>query len=250
MGQESSSAESTTTFAELARPVPRNVRMTGTGWANVVLLMVIFGAAAAFLVYESNTAFHIYSNRDTLRTGASDTTAQITREWTSGKRSSTQHIGYAFQVGGTTYSGEAIVPKTIWENLKNAGVVNIKYSPSDPRINYPADWEDSLARAFSPLIFVAMLLLFGAVLLRLLRTQYRLVAEGLPALARVTERIKGGRGGYFLKYEFRTETGEIVKDSCAEEETQEVGSTISVIYLPSNPRTSKLYPIETFKVDG
>jgi hypothetical protein len=42
----------------------------------------------------------------------------------------------------------------------------------------------------------------------------------------------------------------MVKGSCAEEETQEVGSTISVIYLPSNPRTSRHYPIETFKVDG
>ena len=66
----------------------------------------------------------------------------------------------------------------------------------------------------------------------------------------IRDSIKGSRGGYFLKYEFKTETGEIVKGSCAEEETQEVGSTISVIYLPSNPRTSKLYPIETFKVDG
>ena len=249
MEQGSGLADPTSMFAELARPVPRNVRMTGTGWANVALLMVIFGAEAAFLVYASNDAFHIYTTRNTLRAGASETTGQIMREWVSEKRS-TQHIGYAFTVDGTTYSGESIVPKNLWESLKNAEGVKIKYSPADPRINHPADWEDSTNGVWSRLVFPAMLSVFGVVLLRLLRAQRRLVAEGLPALACVTERIKRGRGGYFLKYEFRTGTGEMVKGSCAEEETQEVGSTISVIYLPSNPRTSRHYPIETFKVDG
>jgi hypothetical protein len=249
MEQGSDSANPTTTFPELARPVPRTVRVTGTGWANVALLMVIFGVAAASLVYVSNSALHVYTTRNTLRTAASETMGQITREWTSGKRSSTQHIGYAFEVNGTTYSGEAIVPGTIWESLKSEGTVNIKYSPSDPRINYPADWEDSIEGTLSPLIFVAMLSIFGLVLSKLLRTQYRLVAEGLPALARVTERVMGRRG-FVLKYEFQTEGGGIAKGSCSEEERREVGSTISVIYLPNSPRTSKLYPIPTFKVDG
>jgi hypothetical protein len=249
MEQGSVSAEPTTTFAELARPVPRNVRMTGTGWANVVHLIVIFGCAAALLVYVSNSALHVYTTKNALRTDARETMARITREWTSGKRS-TPHIGYAFEVDGATYLGEAVVPYSIWDTLERADSVNIRYSPADPRINYPADWEDSVERTLSPLIFVVMLSIVGSFLVRLLRTQRRLVAEGLPALACVTERIKGGRGGYFLKYEFKTETGEIVKGSCAEEETQEVGSTISVIYLPSNSRTSKLYPFETFKVDG
>jgi hypothetical protein len=249
MKQGSGSADPTSTFAELAQPIPRNVRMTGTGWANVALLIVIFGGAAALLVHVSNAAFHIYTTRNTLRTGASETTAQITREWISGKRS-TQHIGYAFVVDGANYSGEAVVPASIWESLKDAGAVNIKYFPSDPRINHPAEWEDSIGQSLSPLFMTAMLLIAGSVLVRLLRTQHRLVAEGLPALACVTERVKGNRGGYFLKYEFRTETGEIANGGCAEEETQAVGSTISVIYLPSNPRASRLYPIETFKVDG
>jgi len=248
MEQGSSSADLTTTFAELARPVPRNVRMTGTGWANVVLLTIIFGAAATFLVYATNTAFHIIANRNTLRAGASQTTGQITREWTSGK-SSTQHIGYSFEGDGATYSGEAIVPGNIWASLKNAYVVNIKYSPADPHINHPADWEDSIDRMFSPLFLAVMLSIGGLLLVRLLRTQRRLVAEGLPAMASVTERVKGSRGGVFLKYEFRTEAGEVTNGTCSEEERQEVGSTISIIYLPSNPRTSKLYPIETFKVD-
>jgi hypothetical protein len=234
---------------ELARPVPRNVRMTGTGWANVVLLVVIFGCAAASLVYTSNSALHVYTTRNTLRTSAIETTGHITREWTSGKRS-TQHIAYAFAVDRATYSGESTVPGSIWESLKNSEEVNIKYSPADPHINHPAGWEDSIGGALSPFFVTAMLSIGGSLLVRLLRTQRRLVAEGLPALARVTERIKGSRGGYFLKYEFRTETEEIVKGSCAEEETQDVGSTISVIYLPSNPRTSRLYPFETFKVEG
>jgi hypothetical protein len=249
MEQGSDSADPTTTFAELARPVPRNVRMTGTGWANVALLIVIFGAAAALLVYVSNSALHVYTTRNTLRAGASEAMGQITREWTSGKRS-TQHIGYAFEVDAATYSGESTVPGSIWESLEHEGEVKIKYSPADPHINHPADWEDSIGGTLSPLFAVAMLSICGSFLVRLLRTQHRLMAEGLPALARVTERIKGSRGGYFLKYEFRTEAGEIVKGSCSEEETQEVGSTIPVIYMPRNPRTSRLYPFETFKVDG
>jgi hypothetical protein len=249
MEQESDSAQSTTIYPELSRPVPRNVQMTGTGWANLLLLIIFFGPLAALLVYVINAASHDSAKRNTLRTGAGETLGQITREWTSG-RSSTQHIAYAFEVNGATYSGESTVPDRIWKNQHYSAGVNIKYSPADPHINHPADWEDSIFGISSPLIGSVIFSIPGLVLIGVLRSQRRLVAEGLPALARVTERFKGGRGGRFLKYEFQTEAGEIVTGTCPEEKEQEIDSTIFVIYLPGKPRTSLPYPIETFKVDG
>jgi hypothetical protein len=250
MELDSGLAESTSMYPELTRPVPRNVRMTGTGWANVVLLMVILGAAATWAAYMGNAALHASAKRDTLRAGAAEATGQITREWTSGRGSSTQHIRYEFEVAGTIYSGESIVPGSIWKSLKHAAGVKIKYSTADPRINHPAGWEDSTFQIWIPLIGPVMLSCVGLALVRLLLTQRRLVAEGLPAVAYVTERVKGSKGSITLKYEFRTEGGEMVKGACYEEKRQEVGSTIFVVYLSGKPGTSRPYPFETFKVDG
>jgi hypothetical protein len=248
MEQEPGSAEPTTTHDELMRPAPRNVHMTGTGWINVVLVIVIFGLAAALLLYLGNAVLEVSAKRNTLRTGASETAGRITREWTSG-RNSTQHIGYVFQIDKTIYSGESTVPDNIWNSLKQAGGVTIKYSLADPRINHPADWEDSTVGMWFSLVIPVIFSFAGQFLARELLTQRRLVAVGLPALARVTERVKGGRGGAILKYEFRIESGEIVQGACSEEKRREAGSTIFVIYLPYNPRTSRVYPFETFEVD-
>jgi hypothetical protein len=246
----SDSAGPTVVPAELSAQPPRNVRMTGTGWTNVIAIMVFLGLAVAWAFHVYGKSMPILRVRSALRTGASEAAGQITREWASGRKgNSAHHISYAFQVGGNIYNGDSTVPYAIWKQLKNDSDVKIGYLPTDPAINHPVDWEESTWSIWSPLMVALPPALGGFALFMMLLSQRRLLVEGLSAQARITEFKKGNRGGFIMKYEFRTETGDLVASGCSGVETQEIGSTVRVLYLPNRPHRNQIYPIETFRVD-
>lgn len=232
----------------LMGPVPRKVRMSGTGWANIIAVMAFLGLAAAWTFYIYGKSMPVLKVRSTLRIGASESMGQITKEWTSG-RNSTQHISYAFDVAGNIYTGDSTVPDAIWKQLKNDSEVKIDYLPTDPTINHPGGWEESTWSIWSPLMVALAPALGGFSLIMKLRSQRRLAVAGLPAQGHITELTKGNRGGFMMKYEFRTEAGDLVGGGYGGDRTLEIGSAVCVLYLPAQPHRNQIYPIETFQVD-
>ena len=238
------SALSAVTSAEFDRPVPRNVRMTLTGWANIVLLAVLFGAALAWLTHFGNEAWRATENRNTLREVTGQATGRITREWIAGKHL-THYIGYVFEVNGTSYTGESSVPAKIWQSWKDPDKVNIKFAPSDPTINHPANWEASVFGLWLLLIIAIFPAFLGFVISNELVTQRRLLTFGIPAVATVTACEKRNN---LTRYEYQTQSGATLKGACGQAKKVDIGSNLLIVYLPDSPRTNRIYDIETFRI--
>jgi len=92
--------------------------------------------------------------------------------------------------------------------------------------------------------------LFGLGLMRGLPLQRRLAIEGVVAQGCVTEREWKGpsRGPSIVDYTFRNAQDEVEIGSCPSD-PRKPGSIVCVLYLPSNPSRSAIYPLEFFRID-
>jgi hypothetical protein len=202
---------------------------------------VLLVVGAALLLWLSIDHFHQTQNRAALRLQSTETFGEV--GWTM-----KSVVHYTFTVNGTSFKGKAVIPRHM--RIRDSDPFLIRYLPSDPTINHPAAWEWSesgdWARIISPSIFIGVALL----LFLLIRADRRLVAEGLPVVAVVTEcsRNRGRSGGFIAKYEFRTADGSPAAGSGWYADPKEVGAKICVLYLPQNPRRNGPYASLNYRV--
>ncbi len=133
--------------------------------------------------------------------------------------------------------------------MKNNTDVMIAYLPTDPTINHPVGWEESTWSIWSPLMVALAPALGGLSFAIMLSSKRRLLVEGLSAQGHITEIAKGNRGGFIMKYEFTTQAGDLVGGGCSVDKPREVGSSVCVLYSPTRPWRSQIYPMEAFRVD-
>jgi len=92
----------------------------------------------------------------------------------------------------------------------------------------------------------SVLALFALLCAAAVRHQRTLLSEGRPASAVVTavRKHKGSHGTTHreIVYEFRLLAGTIATGKAMAGKTQDVGSRISVVYDPEQPRRNKPYP--------
>lgn len=99
-----------------------------------------------------------------------------------------------------------------------------------------------------PLIGSMMLVLMSVAVLISMRIDRRLVAEGAPAVAVIRDCSSGGRGGFRVKYEFRTEDGRVMNGSGKSDSPQEIGASICVLYLLRDPKRNRPYQSLNYRV--
>jgi hypothetical protein len=191
-------------------------------------------------------------HRAALRGDRSVTVGEITR---TRKMKNSEIVYYTFSVSGRSYTGEAELPWELRDDVERSNSLTVRYLPADPDVNHPAAWEWSFF--WLPLStdlvhlpefgkesewFPALPIFgpFGFVVLMGLRSERKLLAEGVPATGLVTECARGTRGGYRVKYEFRAEDGRVVQGRCGSER-REIGATICVLYLRQDPRRNQPY---------
>jgi len=106
-------------------------------------------------------------------------------------------------------------------------------------------------RGWWPIIYPLGVLIFGVLLVRRFPLQHRLAIEGMVARASITEREWKGpsRGPIMVDYTFRNANDEVEIGCCPSEYPRKAGSFVWILYLPSDPRRSAIYPLEFFRLD-
>jgi hypothetical protein len=221
--------------------------MTGNGIAVAAMTAIfcILGAAGAGWLGWSGE--QLVESRSALRRDGVEAVAQVTRVWSSGRSNSTHHVSYSFEVNGAEYSGESHMPTAEWRTLLAARPITIRYLPANPDVNHPADWEESDASAWMPLVAPGMLLVMSLVFVYQLRLERQLILSGLPAIATV-RRCSRRKNGWSIGFDFRTQTGIEASGGGWSAIARDNGDRISILYLPENPRRSQPYPFQNYRL--
>lgn len=231
---------------ELNGALPRRVSLTSAGRTNLVFFYFLIVLALAGVVWIGVYAALQVHDRAALRSGGVETTAEIAQTWIAGRPSKLK-VRYNFTVNGTAFEGVSWVPDALWQSVRDASVLPIRYLPANPKVNHPAAWEDSIAPTllwFLPLIVPAA---FGILGLTELNARRRLVTEGLAAEAVITKSSRS-KNGFTVSYEFRTESGKTTAGSKVFASQPEIGAKICVLYLKWQPERNMQYPTDSCRV--
>jgi hypothetical protein len=222
--------------SELMSQLPRKTRLSRDGIWGVITMAVILAFPAFMACFTFNNWFQVIQTRDALRRESREAEGVITQiKYGKGYR-----VYYTFVVDGRSFTGHSFMPREVGSRLRDSDPLVIRYLPSNPAVNHPAGWESS--QSIWPGILLLILLLASSfVFLRMLRRERLLIANGTPALALITK-CSSTKGGYLLKYDFRTADGMVVTGSGGNGSCPEIGAHICVLYLQQNPSCNQPYP--------
>ena len=231
---------------ELTRSLPRQTRMTGRGVFQIVLGVVFLIASIWLAVWMQKQVNGDRAQAAQLHSEGKEATGEIS-QLTKGAKGDSNQVAYAFTANGVRLTGHSDVPAKWWPKIQKAGFIPIRYLPSDPKVNHPADWDQESMPAWFPLAMPAMWVVVAGVLLFKLSRQAAVASEGLPAPAVVTRcfRVKGG---YAARYQFKTQDGTVAKGRDRVWRKVDPGATVCVLYMPDNPRRNYLYPLSLYVV--
>jgi len=208
---------------------------------------MLLTVGVALAIWMGVDAMHQTQHAAALQLGGSETDASITSLGPEG-RSNIETVRYDFNANGSIFTGKSLVPKQMNSSLQASGFLPIRYLPADPTINHPVAWAWSpqWSRLFGPMIFAAA----GIFSLLQVLSQRRIVMEGMPAVAAITNCSSGtGRSIWFaVTYEFRTEDGSVTEGRGRSGRALDVGAKICVLYLPQNPERSLPYGSANYRV--
>jgi hypothetical protein len=225
--------------SELTGQLPRRTRLAKNGIQSAVVFAILLALAVALSIRPGMNAMREMQTKEALLRDGIEAIGQVDR--TAG-----HHLNYSFTVDGRSFTGNAFLPDRIKDSLQDSDPIQVRYLPSNPAINSPADWQESNPLAWIPFFGPAVLLLISMVVLISTRIDRRLVKEGRTAVAVVTECIErhgrgGGVNGFTIKYEFRTEDGMVINGNSSCESRPEIGGSICILYLSWNPRRNQTY---------
>ena len=231
---------------ELVRALPRETHLTRSGAFLAILAAVILLACVILYFVVRHQEMQTAAQTAALRTEGRETTAEITHLWLAGK-SSIPNVMYAFTANGVRLKGESKVPKRIWDRLRKAGFLPVRFLPSNPSINHPAAWEESASPFWLPLLVPAVISPGAIVILTMLWRHGRVAANGLPTAGVVTKCF-AVKNGWSARYRFRTKDGAVFGGSSQVGRRLEAGTTLCILYLPEKPRRNAVYPMGLYRV--
>jgi hypothetical protein len=219
---------------ELARPLPRKLRITRLGRLQAILgIAPIVAAIGLFLLMEHQISSDNARNL-ALETQGVTTPGRVLQLW-GGGRNSTPKFSYSFMANGVRQEGYADIPAGFSNRIRRA-------------INHPADWEESRTPAWFPFFLPPGLVLFGFLFLKSLGKEHRLLAKGLAAPAVVT-RCYQVKGGWTAHYQFRTRDGALGAGRGNSSNKLETGTHLCVVYDPRKPARVRTYPMNAYRVE-
>lgn len=217
--------------SELVGQVPRRTCLAKSGIQLAIVLAIVFVMALAQAISAGLHASHLLQTKAALRQNSSEAIGRIDKQLKS-------EYYYSFLVDGRSFSGRASIQL---QNYKASDTLPILYLPSDPFTNHPAGWEEPTVLAWFPFMYQMIFVPTLLVILVSMRNDRRLAAEGRPAAAMITDCSYHQKGGFSVKYEFRTESGEVIKGNSPSSDEQKIGASVCVLYLPRNPRRNQVY---------
>ncbi|MBZ5497866.1 MAG: DUF3592 domain-containing protein [Acidobacteriia bacterium] len=228
---------------------PRAVVLTAGGKVVLVLAVLLLAGGITAGVALGIAASRGAQEARLLQREGQIADGVVTRVWRAGDEDRQPWISYRFDFRGRYYNRNVEVPLGIWKELRAGSPIRIRFAPSRPDLNHPARLGLERIPPAVPFLVACSLMISSPLLLLLIRRQRRLLAEGRPAPGIVTRHGEMQRGSHGEKrgvkyhYEFSLLSGAIARGSAGPVKIPPaVGSRITVLYDPENPRRSVPYP--------
>lgn len=235
--------------SELVGPLPRKVEMDFDGDARYALVVVVlfFVPGLIFLGWKGYDYVKQFQQRDQLRGDVREVVGTVTGF--SFGRYSPISVNYRFTVNGMTYSGEALEPGSPGQgaSLSKGGDISIRFLPSNPAINHPDAWEWSPAIGWYFVVGEVFFTSIGGLALAFLLRDRRLARYGKASEGVVTGCARNDRW-FRVSYEFRTESGVLIKGHDDFKDEYGVGARIWILYLPRKPQRNHRYPLSLYAI--
>jgi hypothetical protein len=236
--------------ADLRRALPREVELTASAKAVLTLAIVLALAGLFMAGLLDRKARRQAEQISALQDNGVTTQGSVTRRWRTGGKDDERRLAYEFQNGGRVFTGDVSAPRNKWDTLPPGSAIEIRFIPSDPRINHPAEWRMQALPRWLPLLIIAMFSLMAVVFISLIGRQRALLSEGDPAPAIVT-RLSSAKNGKVIHYEFAAPDGSIVKGRHGSSRTvPQPGETICILYDRDRPRRNAPYPMDFVRIPG
>jgi hypothetical protein len=231
---------------ELERSAPRDVHLTGGGRALMIAAWLLVAAAipaGGTLYFEAWRDAAAVADMD--RRGVS-VPAVVDRLWRQTGDGKPAFAAFHFDVNGARVNGESRMQLSAWRELREGSTVRVRYLPENPH-RFVADGARQSRLPFVLSYFISSILAgLGLLCAAAVRAQRRLLSEGRPARAVVTQVHKDqsshGTSHRSMAYEFPTLAGTTIKGKAAIGKPAEVGTTISIVYDPERPGRNRPYP--------
>lgn len=236
--------DSATIPPELGLPIPRGAHLKRNGVHMAVVAWIILAFGVGLGISEAIHIVREGRHRAELRNNSREAAGVVTKEG----RANT--VYYAFTANGTTFTDNARAPNSQWYRLEKNGPIPVRYLAANPAIHHPAAWEWSIFLEWNPLLAITMALFLSGVFFASLHGDRKLIAEGTPAVGTVTSCSPWSRGGFIVRYEFRTADGMALRGKGWPENSYEIGAPICILYLSRNPMRNKSYPMTNYRADG
>jgi len=229
---------------ELTGALPRETRISKDGIGAATVATALLLAAIGIVLLGCKVEAQEMAKRAALRRDGREAVGEVTnlRHVWGGAYT----VSYSFNANGVVFTGESSAPEHIWNGLREALALPVRFLPSNPAINHPAVWEESVSSDWFAFAIALLPAAAGILVLTQLRRQRRLVAEGVPTAGVVTKCYRGGKGSWWIDYQFRTEDGRVAKG--IDNVRLEIGATICVLYLPQDPRRNRPYLRSYYRV--
>ncbi len=248
---------------ELLRSIPREVQLSRAGKAAAaiafVLVLAAIGTGVALYVtsVQERAAYRTMMSQGTLAPGKVVGLGPV--------HDGNRVVSYSFPVNGREYAGSASVQRRVWRSLNVGSSMAVRYLAADPQKNWMAGYEPEGTPLWVAGV-APLSLLFGPALIAFsIRRQRALLAEGRPAIARVTQlkRIQGHhagghrlgygltpgqRGSYRVSYEFNDLSGAKHTGRANIGVAPPEGSPIVILYNSDEPHRSSPYPLPNVRV--
>ena len=232
---------------ELERSAPRDVGLTNGGRALTLLAWLLVAGALA-----AGVALHVEAERQSeaeLDFDRRSVTANavVDRLWRkNSEEDKPAHAAFHFDANGARIDGESRLPLRQWRRLSTGSTVPLRYLPDNPRRFALAGQRRGGMPFAVPYIISSILAALALVCFAAVQRQRRLLSEGRAARAVVTavRKHKDSHGASHreIVYEFRVLAGTTATGKAAAAKTQDVGSRISVVYDPEQPKRNRPYP--------
>ena len=237
-------------MAELTHSRPRDVALTRGGRTLVVLAVLLFTAAIGSGVGLYTAARRHAAERRAIVAEGVTTTAIVTRLQSDGD--DRRRVGYEFAVNGRVVRGEQQVSRRRRETLVTGSPIDVWYLPSNPTVNDLDGRPRSGIPIALPFVLAPAIAAFGVLCLVLVHRQRRLLSEGRVASATVTGHAKqhGSHGTTHgsITFTFPLLSGAMASGkSSASSKPPALGSAITVVYDPDQPRRNAVYPFSLVK---
>jgi hypothetical protein len=234
---------------QLTASIPRDVTLTAGGRALAALAILI--AAGAIAAAIALTIANRRSADDAERRAREAVAATADVVAVRPERGENRHhiVTYRYDAQGVTYTGETRLREHDRRAFSAGDRVAIGYVRSAPDMSWIAGAEPRIEPPIGvvPLVSLSMLTV-AALIAWNVRRQWLLLAEGRPAIARVTssKRIAGQHGAHYrVGYEFQTLSGATVSARYDMGRTPPpVGTSVSIVYHRDTPRWSAPYPLQ------